>query len=204
MLRIKTIGAGMIALTASAGMALAADLPRYQAPPPAAAYTPTSAYDWTGPYLGLTGGYGWSGTNGNGWLGGAYVGYNFQLAPNWVAGIEGDFTFTGKSASNGVSTFSNPWNSTIRGRLGYAYDRFMFYGTGGIAFGSQKAVTGPTTEETTKVGWTGGLGMEAALTNNVTGRVEWRYTDLGSNTFPTAGAVSTTSSDLMVGIGVKF
>jgi outer membrane immunogenic protein len=203
-MRIRTMGAGVIALTVSAGAALAADLPRYQPPPAAPVYTPTSAFNWTGPYVGLTGGYSWGSGNGNGWLGGAYLGYNFQLDPNWVAGIEGDFTFNGKTNTSGPNTFSNPWNSTVRGRIGYAYDRFLFYGTGGVAFGSQK-VTGANNAETTKVGWTAGLGAEAALTNNVTARVEWRYTDLGSTTYSNGPVtVGGTSNDLMLGVGVKF
>ncbi|CAN5181927.1 porin family protein [soil metagenome] len=196
-MRIRTMGAGVIALTITAGAALAADLPRYQAPPAAPVYTPTSAFNWSGPYAGLVGGYSWdSGNVGNGWLGGAYLGYNFQVDPNWVVGIEGDFTFTGKSSS----TFSNPWNSTVRGRLGYAFDRFLFYGTGGVAFGDLKN-TVPTGGEAVKVGWTAGLGAEAVLAGNVTGRLEWRHTELGS-TF--VAPATSTSNDLMVGIGVKF
>ena len=49
------------------------------------------------------------------------------------------------------------------------------------------------------VGLTGGLGVEAALSKRVTGRVEWRYTDLG-----TTNGSSVTSSDLMLGVAVKF
>jgi outer membrane immunogenic protein len=197
MSRIKTIGASVIALAIGGSAALAADLPRNQAPPPAAAYTPTSAFNWTGPYAGLVGGYAWDGGNvGNGWLGGAYVGYNIHLEKNWGLGVEGDFTFTGKSSG----TFSNPWNSTIRGRVGYAYDRFLFYGTGGVAFGDLKNTAGGG-GETTKVGWTAGLGAEAVLAGNVTGRIEYRHTDLGSAFTAPATSVS---NDLLVGVGVKF
>ena len=87
----------------------------------------------------------------------------------------------------------------MRGRLGYAYDRYLLYGTGGVAFGDIKNAGASTT----RTGWTLGAGIEAALTTNVTGRVEYRYTDLGSATVGGA-TVSQTSSDLMVGVGFKF
>ena len=189
MLSIRTLGASAIALVAGAAMALAADLPDYQAPPPAQVYNPAPAYDWTGPYLGLTGGYGW-GTS-TGWLGGVYGGYNFQVDPNWVVGLEGDVTFSNRA--------SNSWDSTIRGRVGYAYDRFLLYGTGGVAFGDVKGFG----SSTTKVGWTVGAGVEAALTSNVTARLEYRHTDLGTATFG-GGSVTQTSNDLMLGVGFKF
>jgi outer membrane immunogenic protein len=189
MLSIKTLGASAAALVAGAGMALAADLPNYQPPPAGQVYNPVPAYDWNGPYLGLTGGYGW-GTS-SGWLGGVYAGYNFQVDPHWIVGLEGDGILTNKS--------TNSWDATVRGRLGYAYDRFLFYGTGGIAFGDLKNAGASTT----KVGWTLGAGIEAAITSNVTGRLEYRHTDLGSASVG-GSTVSQTNDDLMVGIGFKF
>ena len=189
MLSIRTIGVSALALVGSAGMALAADLPNYQPPPASQVYNPAPAYDWTGPYVGLTGGYGW-GTS-SGWIGGAYAGYNFQVNPNWVVGLEGDIVATGKS--------SNSWDSTLRGRLGYAYDRYLFYGTGGVAFGDIKNAGASTT----RTGWTLGAGIEAALTTNVTGRVEYRHTDLGTATVGGA-SIHQTSNDLLLGVGFKF
>ncbi len=52
----------------------------------------------------------------------------------------------------------------------------------------------------TKTGWTAGLGLERAFTSNVTGRVEYRYTDLGND----PGGSRFTSNDLLVGVGLKF
>jgi len=197
MLRIRTLGASLgaslLALVAGAGIASAADVPNYE-PPPAAAYTPAPAWSWTGPYAGLVGGYAWGAGGGaaagNGWVGGGFVGYNLQTNQNLVVGVEGDVTFTGKSG--------NPWNGTFRGRPGYAWDRFMLYGTAGVAVGSlTSSVTAPTSA--TNVGWTAGVGLEAALTDRVTGRVEFRHTDLGGF----AGS-SYTSNDILVGVGFKF
>ncbi len=191
MLSIRTIGVSALALVGSAGLALAADLPSggYQSPPASQVYNPAPAFDWTGPYVGLTGGYGW-GTS-SGLLGGGFAGYNFQVNPNVVVGLEGDIVATGKS--------SNSWDSTIRGRFGYAYDRYLFYGTGGVAFGDIKNAGASKT----KTGWTLGAGIEAALTSNVTGRLEYRYTDLGSASVG-GSTVSQTSNDLMLGVAMKF
>ncbi len=204
MLRIRTLGAcfgaSVLAIAAGAGSALAADLsqPNY-APPPAQAYNAAPAWSWTGPYAGLTGGYGWGTVSNSGWIGGAYAGYNLQTNQNLVIGFEGDATFTGKSGTQSALDVNTTWNGTLRGRLGYAVDRFMIYGTGGVAVGGLHSDT--AVESTTKVGWTAGAGIEAALTDKVTGRVEYRHTDLGA--FPSGGS-SYHSDDIMVGVGFKF
>jgi outer membrane immunogenic protein len=211
MLRIQTIGASLLALVAGAGVAAAADLQPTYTPPPTAAYSPAPAWSWTGPYLGLQGGYAWGGSSvtNNGWTGGPYAGYNFQTSNNIVIGIEGDLSLTNKSGT-GTGAFTgitagNRWNSTVRGRLGYAFDRFMVYGTGGLAVGGVSAKTTTTSESATKVGWVAGAGIEAALTDTITGRVEFRHTALGSETFPGAGStLSYNSNDILVGIGMKF
>jgi len=185
MLRIRTLGAGLAAsllIAAGAGSAFAADLsqPTYNAPQPA--YTPAQAWSWTGGYAGLIGGYGWGTVTGNGWIGGAYAGYNLQTNQNLVIGVEGDLVATSKSG--------NPWDGTFRGRVGYAWDRNLAYGTAGVAVGGVSSGGGST-----RTGWTAGLGLERAFASNVTGRVEYRYTDLGSGN---------TSNDLLVGVGLKF
>ncbi len=161
-------------------------------------YTPTPAYSWTGPYAGLVGGYGWG--TANGWSGGGFIGYNLQTNQNLVVGLEGDVTFANRSgsAASGADVHNN-WNGTVRGRIGYAIDRFMIYGTGGLAVGGLQNTSAP--ESSTKVGWTAGAGVEVALTEKVTGRIEYRHTDLGA--FP-SGDSSYTSNDVLVGVGFKF
>jgi outer membrane immunogenic protein len=196
MLRIRTLLAGagvsLAAITAGAGIAAAADLPNYT-PPPAATYSPVPAYNWTGSYAGLVGGYGWGTTPG--WLGGGFVGYNLQTNQNLVVGIEGDATYSNRTL-NGIT---NTWNGTIRGRIGYAIDRFMIYGTGGLAVGGLKNAS--PSQSSTKVGWTAGAGVEMALSDKVTGRLEYRHTDLGK--FPSGGS-RYTSNAVLVGVGFKF
>jgi outer membrane immunogenic protein len=155
---------GAIALTGSA--AFAADLPS-RAPPPVY-LPPPPIFTWTGIYIGGQVGYAWNngsnrfngfdpffnggqgvflnssvGGTPNGVIGGAHVGYNYQIN-QWVLGLEG--TVDGTSLSNtAVAVFpdgsSLSANSTadiqgsIRGRLGVAWDRALIYATGGVAFG---------------------------------------------------------------------
>ncbi len=212
MSRIHTLGASAAVLLASAAAASAADIPPYQAPPATAPsyYNPAPAVSWSGPYAGLIGGYAWATTTpstapNNGWLGGAFFGSNFQTNNNLVLGVEGDFTATGKKGTSGGLTVSNPWDATLRGRVGFTMNHVMIYGTGGLAFGEVKAVTTiPSSETKSKVGWTAGVGAEALLAQNVLGRVEFRHTDLGTTNFTSAGPVSYSSNDVMVGVGLKF
>lgn len=202
MLRIRTLGASAIALIASAGFAAAADLGIYE-PPPAPVYTPAPAFTWTGPYIGLQGGYGWG--TGDGWHGGAYMGYNFQTGSNWVLGIEGDVNASNKKGTVTGGTVSNGWDASVRGRVGYSFDRFMVYGTGGVLFGNVKGdATGVGSQTVTKTGWTAGAGIEASLTDNVIGRLEFRHKDFGTTNFSNLGSQKFSSSDVMVGVGVKF
>ena len=138
----------------SAQCAAAADLslaPLYKAPPPEL----TQAYNWTGFYFGANGGGGWghswwsanaTGIDLSGGLVGGTAGYNWQ-AGKVVFGLEGDLDWSGLSGTHattgcplGCST-SDSWLSTVRGRLGYSFDRFMPYVTGGLAVGDIRAAT---------------------------------------------------------------
>jgi len=199
-----------IPLLLGAGMAFAADVvPPYTPPPPTAPPQPPRAigYDWSGFYAGIAGGHGWGrGTVENdGWLGGGYAGVNVQRDSNVVLGVEVDGTLTSKSGTSATTTVSNPWNATLRGRLGYAVNRLMVYATGGLAVGgvTVEDSVGPTDESDTLIGWTAGAGVETAMTDTVIGRVEYRYTDLGSSAFA-PGTIRSSSHDIMVGVGIKF
>jgi len=128
----------------------AADLPRRNfAPPPVAAYTPVSAFSWTGFYVGVNGGYSWAslGSIGNatfdrpsGFTLGGTAGYNQQFG-NFVLGLEGDLnwsnidssrrqTITIAATPNAVVYASDvSWAGTLRVRAGYAVDRVLLYAT---------------------------------------------------------------------------
>jgi outer membrane immunogenic protein len=177
---------------AFAGTAAAADLSNR--PPPYYPKAPVvvPVYNWTGFYVGINGGgaFGKSAwdTAGNrnvdGGLVGGTVGYNYQFGQA-VAGVEGDIDWTdingtGNTACPVGCKTSNTWLSTVRGRLGYAADRFMPYVTGGAAFGNIRATVGGLQTGTTNTGWTLGGGLEAALAANWTAKVEYLYVDLGN------------------------
>ena len=213
---------GLIALT---GAAAAADLSRPPPPP----YYPKApmmapAYNWSGFYIGVEGGgaFGsssWDSTSRHdisGGLFGGTVGYNWQFN-QFVAGVEGDFGWADINGTNttncvaGCKT-SDEWLGTARGRLGYAADRFLPYITGGAAFGDIKAqAPGLASASQDKTGWTLGAGLEAALVDHWTAKVEYLYVDLGSfNCGLNCGAglvndnVSFKTNILRAGINYRF
>jgi outer membrane immunogenic protein len=183
----------LLAFTAT--VAVAADLPR-QMPARAPAFVPIG-YNWTGFYLGINGGYAWgrsgwdgfgSGSSPRGGMVGATAGYNWQaMGSPWVFGLEGDIdwtnikaTFTDINCPFGCQT-KNTWLGTVRGRIGYAWDRVMPYVTGGLAVGDVEAnQVGFASVRETKLGWAVGGGIEAALAGNWTAKVEYLHVDLGN------------------------
>jgi outer membrane immunogenic protein len=137
----------------------------------------------------------------DGFLGGAQVGYDVQFG-TWVVGIEGDIDyFNGEDevspdwalGSDRVEVEYN-WLATVRARAGYAFENFLLYATGGIAFADIDASykyeraaplvgSGSWSDGTTAVGWTAGLGAEYAFTSNWSVKVEALYADFGSEDF---------------------
>jgi len=212
MSRIRSFGASLIVLSAGIAPAFAADLGGGYEAPSAPAYS-AGGFNWNGPEIGLIAGYGWGSVkapgqkfSADGWSGGAYAGYNFQVAPQFVLGVEGDVTASGMDGSVSGLGVSNPWNATLRGRAGWAYNQFLLYGTGGLALGGVKTSTTVSSDSKTQVGWTLGLGAETVVTRNITARLEYRYTDLGKTGFSNVGGgdVGFTSNQLLVGVGMKF
>ena len=230
----RLITAGALAF-AAAGQAFGADLPEPAPPPQApAAYIPAPppVYNWGGVYFGINGGYGfgnskWSntlnpaGSTGtfkiNGGLVGATVGANFQVDA-FVFGLEGDIDASDIHGSN-TGTFcpiacetKNTWLSTIRGRFGYAVDRVLFYGTAGGALGNIQSGVNGHFDNPTKAGWTAGVGLEAAFTDNWTARAEYLYVALQDGTCSTPGncgipagdTVKFTTSLVRFGVDYKF
>ena len=121
------------------------------------------------------------------------------------------------SGCPGGCTTQSDWLATVRGRAGYAWDRVLFYGTGGAAFGDLQAAAGVLPfNSTTQVGWTAGAGVEFAFTPNLTGKVEYLYVDLGSQScavascaggtfaIPAVTTVPLTENVIRAGINYKF
>ncbi|MBN9081596.1 MAG: hypothetical protein BGP04_11360 [Rhizobiales bacterium 62-17] len=177
-----------VALSAMASTAMAADLPRRApAPAPAPMYV-APIFTWTGFYVGGQLGGAWSANNTNGFIGGGHVGYNYQMNNSFVVGLEGDFEGTSLKGSRaffpGVLVKNRiNWQASIRARAGVAFDRALIYATGGVAFaGLRNELIAPpfsVSASNTRTGWTIGAGVEYALTNNWSARVEYRYADFG-------------------------
>jgi len=169
----------------------------------------TSPYNWTGLYLGVNGGYGWGDTSGGFWstefvgdnygisggLFGGQVGYNYQSAGTpLVLGIEADWdwadvdgsrTFIGQGPINTSAKLENL--GTVRGRIGYAWDRALFYGTAGWAWSRLKADCGnfcsSPIQSHTVDGYTLGAGLEYGITPNLSLKAEYLYVHLTPTDF---------------------
>ena len=213
-----------------AGSAQAADLkgaPIYKAVAP--------AYDWTGFYAGLNAGVGASQTNGStdsefpvtdragvGFAGGLQAGFNWQFAPNWVTGIEGDIGYLGidRSFKNWITVLAlgvkTDWYGTLRGRVGYTNGPSLFYATGGAAFVKLKnsydffsSQATLASKSATATGWTVGGGIETILGGNWSAKAEYLYIDVGSADVFNAGFEETAHFDnhfhiYRYGVNYKF
>jgi outer membrane immunogenic protein len=192
MRKLLLASAGLCVLSTFAP-AMAADLgaaPRYTKAPAA----PVAVYNWTGFYLGGFGGYASENTSVDpkvkGGFAGGTVGYNWQTS-NIVYGLEADGGWADVNASAtalGV-TVTSRINSlgTARGRLGFAVDQVLFYGTGGYAWIDNK-LSGTTlgvtlSESHFHSGWTVGAGIEAFIAPNWSVKGEYLYRSLGSENY---------------------
>lgn len=214
--RLALASAAVLALTA--GAAQAADLRRAPAPIPMAEAQPVYPTLWTGLTFGAHVGYGWADVNSgiglggdaDGGIAGLQLGYNWQSGA-WVFGIEGDIAWTGMDGG-GSGLFDDGddgfytanvdaqinWLSTLRGRIGYAPDRWQIYATGGIAFADMDIdysddFAGPFSASDSNVhfGWTIGAGVDYALTENWRLGLEYKYLDFGKETYNFGDAGST-------------
>ncbi|KAA3448269.1 porin family protein [Mesorhizobium sp. SARCC-RB16n] len=203
-----------LGLFALGGTAYAADVVQEEPPAPApVAELPVAS--WAGPYAGINLGYGFSGktkekdlgfsTNTKGFVGSVFGGYQWQQE-NFVYGGEAELGYNGvKGDDNGVHS-KGGFEGSLRARLGYAVTpEILLYGTGGLAGRSLKVQDDTFGSDTaTMIGWTAGVGTDIKLTDNVFGRVEYRYTDFGSKSFDNIGKVKATDNRVTFGLGMKF
>ena len=220
---MKRVFLALVSVAVMTGTAAAADLARPVPQPYYKAPVVAPAFSWTGFYIGVNGGGGfgrsaWDRTgsfNTSGGLVGGTIGYNYQIGQA-VVGFEGDIDWadingtTNNACALGCKT-SDSWLSTVRGRLGYAADRFMPYITGGAAFGDIKAATpGFAGGNSDRAGWTLGAGLEFAVAQNWSLKAEYLYVDLGKfNCGISCGAavtdnVSFTTNLIRAGVNYHF
>lgn len=175
--------------------------------------------DWTGFYIGLSGGFAGdkftypltvtgapvsasADVTSGGLLVGGTIGYNYQFANNFVIGLEADWSWANVDGQVGLNATLGPIGigitagseleslGTLRARVGYSWNRLLVYGTGGFAWGKVNsglsAGLGPLALTLSRghnlTGWTVGAGAEYALTNNLSVKTEYLYTDLGDAT----------------------
>lgn len=209
------------AVWALAGVASAADAVD-QVPAAPVAQDMLAVFSWSGPYFGVQGGYAWGEASSDisgapatidsdldGGLFGAFVGYNYQLDNNIVIGVEADIEYNwNEEEIIAGAEAKTEWQGSARARLGYAFDQALIYATAGWAGTRGVAeVPGFGEREETFSGYTVGAGVDYAFTNNIFGRVEYRYTDFGSKTFDFGAGTIDTDFDqhaIKVGLGVKF
>jgi outer membrane immunogenic protein len=155
-------------------------------------------------------------------LGGG-AGFNWQLG-RWVYGVEGDYSWTGISGSSSTCGAASPIPhpcgtdlqslGTLRGRIGYAagvIGNWLPYVTGGLAVGTVRGWDAlfPASGSDFRAGWTVGAGVETAITQNWTLKVEYLHVDLGSrqtfNVVPSVPeTVSLTADVVRLGLSYKF
>ena len=142
-----------------------------------------------------------------GYFGGFEAGYNYVLPSRLMLGIEGDLQFpntisgsqTVSSDVSGQASYADTvlMFSTVRGRLGYAFNKWLLYGTAGFALSrdqldrtqlsgsADRAVAGDVnTELLTRFGMTVGAGVEVGLTPKLSAKLEYQFLD-----FPSAGVL---------------
>jgi outer membrane immunogenic protein len=183
--------ASVVGLALLSGSAIAADLPILEAP---IAPVP-QAFSWTGFYAGAAGGYSFGEAEVNigepsdrnfdvdGWTIGAFAGFNYQVWRSFVTGIEADIEWADiqgdESVPGGTVGAELNWQGSIRGRLGYAIDRALVYGTGGFVLADiDTEVPFSGGDDGTEWGWTLGAGLDFAVTEKIFVRGEYRYTNL--------------------------
>jgi outer membrane immunogenic protein len=187
-------------LAAGGSTAQAADMGYYGSQTPYTVNQPLNAFSWAGPYLGANLGYSFGDVSNNitkpaGFSGGVQGGYNWQSGA-FVFGAEGDLQFTTADDTFAPYKFSNPWFGTIRGRVGYAMNNVLLYGTGGLAFGELHGENLLRTESHTNPGWTVGAGAEFAFAPKLSAKVEYLYVNLSSSNF----AITSTSNSYNFGV----
>lgn len=239
-LRIVSGAIAALALSVICAPVFAADLGGRPRAEPIDNSPPVRLYPWRGFYVGINGGYAWGDTGSlysmtgttattteaidpSGFLGGGQVGYNAQFG-NFVIGIEADVqggNVEGSAAYVNGFTISDElnWLATLRGRLGFAMDRVLFYGTAGVAWADIDTTVSSGTQSVgdsaTGTGYVVGGGVEWMLQPNWTLKAEYLYTDIGEmkGTLTTTTGTTTTTTDttydekfhiLRAGLNYKF
>jgi len=234
---MRRLAIALLASIAVIGSAAAADMPT-KAPMYTKAPVIVPPYNWTGFYIGGNVGYSWGrqdvsllpgGTTDSvrldGVIGGGQLGYNWQFN-QIVLGLEADIQASGQKG-DGIDpapinstflptiTFNDKldWFGTVRGRLGFAQDRWLAYVTGGWAYGhgnlsGTATGFGAFSASTNYSGWTVGGGVEWAFMDKWSAKLEYLYIDFGDGPTialaPPTTVVGGKMTDNIVRVGLNY
>ncbi len=240
---LKASIAGIVVSIVSAGAVNAADAYSNRTSLKDVPFVEAAGFGWGGFYGGFVAGYGsgsssnYVSANGNdahaaanndpdGVTLGATLGYNHQVTPNWLIGVETDFSWMELQGDQGKRIYdghywTGGWDSlfTLRGRVGYTFGSTLLYGTGGYAaIHTNETISGNATNESNygtgwRSGWVVGGGLEHKFTDRVSGKIEYLHAEFeelsGYTGFPGNMANQTykMNADLdlvRVGLNYKF
>jgi outer membrane immunogenic protein len=135
--------------------------------------------------------------NSSGGLVGGRIGLNWQVARGFVIGVEGEGDWA--NISNGGLRFTSEglyhelyskanWIADVSGRVGFAVDRTLIYGKGGVAWAglNYDSIVGPVTDsigQNVNTGWLVGAGIETFLTPNWSLKLEYNHIDFGKSRY---------------------
>lgn len=158
-----------------------------------------------------------------GWGGGLEAGVNYQFANRLVVGLEADVTFadvtdtiydnfgSAQTLSDETVTSKTDLAGNIRARFGYAFDRTLIFAAGGLAMAHvtvTSTASGGGEDDATVWGWTVGGGIEQAITDKVSVKAEYLYTQHGDHTWfasePFASTGDDSVSTVRVGLNLHF
>lgn len=163
-----------------------------------AVFPPIQLFTWSGPYIGANIGGAWGDSDTNGFLAGVQGGFNVRMR-SVVLGVEADWTWGGVDGSDtslvglsaavpGTLRAESGGMATLTGRLGYAWERSLYYVKGGAAWSrasyTATVATAPASTfsaDETRSGWTIGFGYEHAFRNAWSGRLEYMLMDFGDD-----------------------
>ncbi len=210
-------------------VAMAATVPAFAADLGARTYTKAPAYvaapiyNWTGFYIGGHVGGAFVGDDSIGtgatrssdgtFLGGVQGGYDYQFAPNWVLGVEAQYSWLDQGTDpvvvGGVYSFSDKQKGlgSVTGRIGYTWGPALLYVKGGYAFADYDTTvtivgTGAAAGVSSKSdGYTVGGGLEYLFTQNWSGKIEYQYYDFGNVDF---GGFSVKNDEHVVKAGLNY
>jgi outer membrane immunogenic protein len=226
---MKKLLLSAVALTAFAAPAFAADMPaRTYAKAPA--YSPPAViYNWTGFYIGGHLGGAFAGDNSfvgsdARFMGGVQGGFDYQFAPNFVMGVEAQYSWLNSNTTGfafpggGLVTSRNNQIGSVTGRAGYTWGPGLIYAKGGYAWRDNPnigvSVAGTpaafTTDGNHRDGWTVGAGLEYMFAPNWSAKAEYQYYNFGNTNFTKgpAAIVGTRFRDddhtVKVGVNYRF